>query len=93
MTSTISPVRGLTSKGYTEADYEPFMRKLGRSDDKPLPLPNAEDVDPLEFLNALAAGGHMMTPHNILNIRRIFKFSSQSRVFCQNIGSSSETFE
>ena len=62
MTSTISPVRGLTSKKYTEADYEPFMRKLGRSDDKPLPLPNAEDVDPLEFLNALAAGGHMMTP-------------------------------
>lgn len=47
---------------YTVEDYEPFMRKMGRSDDLPLPLPNAEDVDPLEFLNTLAASGHMMTP-------------------------------
>jgi hypothetical protein len=49
-------------KQYTEADYEPYMRKMGRSDDKPLPLPNATIIDPLEFLNALAATGHMMTP-------------------------------
>lgn len=48
------------AKTYTRDDFEPFIGKGGRP--FPAPLPNAEDVDPLEFLNNLAAGGHMMEP-------------------------------
>ena len=48
------------SKVYTRDDYAPF---IGSGTSKDLrPLPNATDADPLEFLNALAAGGHMMEP-------------------------------
>ena len=45
---------------YSMADYEPYIGKLGN--ERLLPLPNAEDVNPLEFLNHLASGGHGMTP-------------------------------
>lgn len=50
----------MATKVYTRDDFAPFIGKLGN--EKLGPLPNAEDADPLEFLNALAAGGHMMTP-------------------------------
>jgi hypothetical protein len=50
------------NKKYTEADFAPFIKKQGISSDMPLPLPNAEEVDALFFLNSLAAHGHMMTP-------------------------------
>ena len=46
------------SKTYTMQDYLPFVRR----DNKPLPLPNAEDVNPLWFLNSMAAVGHGWTP-------------------------------
>lgn len=49
-------------KGYTETDYDPFIGKPGVSNQGLLPLPNAEDIDPLAFLNDLAAFGHMMLP-------------------------------
>jgi hypothetical protein len=50
-------------KKYTqEDDYAPFMGKSGQVNKDLRPLPNAEDVDPLHFLNDLAARGHMMTP-------------------------------
>jgi hypothetical protein len=48
-------------KHYTEEDYRPFIGPSGSSIN-PLALPNAEDVNPLDFLNTLAAGGHMMQP-------------------------------
>jgi hypothetical protein len=48
------------SKTYTLEDYQPYIGKLGN--ERLAPLPNAEDVDPLEFLNNLASGGHGMTP-------------------------------
>lgn len=48
------------SKRYTEADYDPFIGPAGSSKN-PLPLPNAEDMDPLLFMNTLASCGHMMT--------------------------------
>lgn len=45
------------SKTFTiEADYKPIL--TGDA-----PLPNAESVDPLAFLNNLASGGHSLTPH------------------------------
>jgi hypothetical protein len=50
------------SKHYTEADYDPFIGKPGESNKGLLPLPNAEDIDPLAFLNNLASDGHMMQP-------------------------------
>lgn len=49
-------------KSYTKADYEPFIGKSGSSNRGLKPLPNAKDVDPLAFLNDLAARGHMMEP-------------------------------
>lgn len=39
-----------------EDDYKPFVTGA-------TPLPNAEPVEPLSFLNNLAAGGHSLTPH------------------------------
>lgn len=52
----------LARKQYTREDYEPFIGKSGVPNRGLLPLPNARDVDPLQFLNDLAARGHMMTP-------------------------------
>lgn len=49
-------------KSYTKADYEPFIGKSGSANRGLKPLPNAKDVDPLAFLNDLAARGHMMEP-------------------------------
>lgn len=49
-------------KGYTEADYAPFIGKAGDANRGLLPLPNAEDTEPLAFLNDLAAFGHRMLP-------------------------------
>lgn len=49
-------------KTYTRDDYAPFIGKIGRANDGLEPLPNAEDVDPLLFLNNLASGGHRMEP-------------------------------
>jgi hypothetical protein len=50
------------SKRYTREDYDPFIGKSDSSNRDLKPLPNAEDVEPLLFLNDLAARGHMMTP-------------------------------
>lgn len=47
---------------YTKADYAPFVGKSGDANKGLQPLPNAEDVDPLEFLNTIAGGGHQMLP-------------------------------
>jgi hypothetical protein len=49
------------TKRYTRADFDPFIGD-GTSRNKPQPLPNAVDADPLRFLNDLAARGHMMEP-------------------------------
>lgn len=50
------------SKVYTRDDFASFIGKSG-SDNRDLkPLPNAKDIDPLAFLNDLAARGHMMEP-------------------------------
>jgi len=49
-------------KDYTMEDYAPFVGKSGSANQGLKPLPNAEDVDPLKFLDSLASGGHMMTP-------------------------------
>lgn len=50
-------------KEYTqEDDYAAFIGKSGQANKGLKPLPNAEDIDPLKFLNDLAARGHMMTP-------------------------------
>ena len=45
---------------FRQADYEPFIGKQGG--ERLAPLPNAENLDPLAFLNNLAAIGHMMVP-------------------------------
>ncbi|TPN11679.1 hypothetical protein [Mesorhizobium sp. B2-1-2] len=50
------------SKSYTESDYDPFIGKSGSSNKGLVQLPNAEDIDPMAFLNSLAAGGYMMKP-------------------------------
>lgn len=52
----------MARKRYTEADYDPFIGKSGSSNKGLLPLPNAEDIEPLGFLNDIAARGHMMLP-------------------------------
>lgn len=49
------------SKHYTRADFDPFIGD-GTSKHQPQPLPNTKEVDPLVFLNDLAARGHMMEP-------------------------------
>lgn len=41
-------------------DFTPYIGKLGN--ERLLPLPNAENLDPLLFLNHLASGGHMLKP-------------------------------
>lgn len=51
----------MARKVYTIEDYRPFLAHSGESR-TPLPLPNAEDVNPLWFLNVLASGGHTMEP-------------------------------
>lgn len=50
------------NKTYTREDYSDFIGKSGSLNKGLKPLPNAEDVDPLSFLNDLAASGHMMEP-------------------------------
>ena len=45
---------------FDREDYNPYIGKLGN--ERLQPLPNAEDVDPIEFLNHIASGGHMMQP-------------------------------
>lgn len=52
------------SKHYTIEDYRPYIGdgRSGRDIAQPLPLPNATDVDPLRFLQDLAARGHMLQP-------------------------------
>ncbi len=52
----------MTRKTYTESDYEPFIGKSNGDNRGLAPLPNAEDADPLDFLNTLASGGNMMLP-------------------------------
>ncbi|MGB3833763.1 MAG: hypothetical protein WA975_18080 [Mesorhizobium sp.] len=47
-------------------DYE---RDIAPIVEGKVPLPNAEAVDPLQFLNNLAAGGHSMTPQWGLSVR------------------------
>ena len=47
---------------YGREDYEPYIGKSGSANKGLQPLPNAEEVDPLTFLNNLASGGHMMQP-------------------------------
>ena len=49
-------------KQYTIDDYAPFIGKQGAANKGMQPLPGAEDVEPMTFLNDLAARGHMMTP-------------------------------
>ncbi len=49
------------NKTYTIDDYKPYIGD-GRSAEKPLPLPNAKDVDPMNFLQNLAAVGHGWQP-------------------------------
>lgn len=48
-------------KRYTREDHNPFIGD-GHSAHPIDALPNPKDVDPLYFLNDLAARGHMMTP-------------------------------
>ena len=50
------------SKAYTRDDFAPFIGKGGHVNKGLAPLPNATDVDPLMFLQDLAARGHMMEP-------------------------------
>lgn len=50
------------TKKYTRDDYAPFIGKSGQTNQGLHPLPNATDVDPLMFLQDLAARGHMMEP-------------------------------
>lgn len=52
----------VSSKSYTEDDYNAFIGKSGAVNKDLKPLPNPEPVEPLRFLNDLAARGHMMTP-------------------------------
>lgn len=52
----------LARKKYTRDDFAPFIGKQGAVNNGLLPLPNVEDVEPLAFLNSLAASGHMMEP-------------------------------
>jgi len=47
---------------FSREDYDPYIGKSGNSNQGLQPLPNAEDVDPIEFLNHIASGGHMMVP-------------------------------
>ncbi len=56
-----TPVRP-ASKIYTLADFAPFIGKQGSVNKDLAPLPNATDLDPIDFLNNLAAGGHQMEP-------------------------------
>lgn len=49
-------------KRYTLEDFAPFIGKSGSSNLGLLQLPNATDLEPISFLNTLAAGGHMMEP-------------------------------
>ena len=50
------------NRTFGREDYEPYVGKSGNSNPGLQELPNAEDVDPIEFLNHLASGGHMMQP-------------------------------
>lgn len=51
------------NRTFSREDYAPYIGKNDGSMYRVLqPLPNAEDVDPLQFLNNLASGGHMWTP-------------------------------
>ncbi len=52
----------MARKTYERSDYDPFIGKSGSANKDLKPLPNAEPVEPLRFLNDLAARGHMMTP-------------------------------
>lgn len=45
---------------FSKADFEPYIGRQGN--ERLAPLPNAENVDPLEFLNTLAAVGHTLQP-------------------------------
>lgn len=47
------------NRKFTVEDYAPYIGKMGSEKRQLLPLPNAEDVDPLAFLNNLASVGHM----------------------------------
>jgi hypothetical protein len=49
-------------KVYTRDDYDPFIGKSGSPNRDLKALPNVRDVDPIAFLNDLAARGHMMEP-------------------------------
>lgn len=49
----------LANRKFSREDMNPF---IGNGSGKLAPLPNAEDVDPLAFLNNIAAGGHHMLP-------------------------------
>lgn len=52
----------MAAKTYTRDDYAPFIGKSGSPNKGLHPLPNATDVDPMQFLQDLAARGHMMEP-------------------------------
>jgi hypothetical protein len=43
-------------------DYEPYIGKSGNANKGLQPLPNAKLVDPLNLLQDIASGGHMMQP-------------------------------
>lgn len=45
---------------FDRKDYEPYIGKLGN--ERLAPLPNTVDVDPVHFVNHLAACGHMTEP-------------------------------
>ena len=50
------------AKRYTLNDFAPFIGKRGSANQGLAPLPNATDLEPIPFLNTLAAGGHQMEP-------------------------------
>jgi hypothetical protein len=56
----MTAVEFVSNRTYTLADFDPFVGRLGN--ESLSPLPNAEAVDPMAFLNNLASGGHSMKP-------------------------------
>jgi hypothetical protein len=50
------------NRSFTVEDYEPYIGKSGSANKDLQPLPNAEDMNPLEMLQDIAARGHMMQP-------------------------------
>jgi len=51
-------VEFVKDRKWQDEDFTPYIGRLGN--EKLLPLPNVEDLDPLQFLNNLAAIGHML---------------------------------